>query len=150
MWYKETLESILKKAVSKEKDAYLIYTNAANGTKNTYVKTVLNNLAKKELKHIQTIEDFDIKKLKWQEVAIDEKSHEWISEYLTCTDEAPGKDIEFKDLFAYAAKREKKSYEFYTAMSHFIDDSELKNLFAWLAQEEKKHESDLVWDFIYR
>jgi rubrerythrin len=150
MWCKETLESILKKAVSKEKDAYLIYTNAANGTKNTYVKTVLNNLAKKELKHIQTIEDFDIKKLKWQEVAIDEKSHEWISEYLTCTDEAPGKDIEFKDLFAYAAKREKKSYEFYTAMSNFIDDSELKNLFAWLAQEEKKHESDLVWDFIYR
>jgi rubrerythrin len=150
MWCKETLESILKKAVSKEKDAYLIYTNAANGTKNTYVKTVLNNLAKKELKHIQTIEDFDIKKLKWQEVAIDEKSHEWISEYLTCTDEAPGKDIEFKDLFAYAAKREKKSYEFYTSMSNFIDDSELKNLFAWLAQEEKKHESDLVWDFIYR
>jgi rubrerythrin len=150
MWYKETLESILKKAVSKEKDAYLIYTNAANGTKNTYVKTVLNNLAKKELKHIQTIEDFDIKKLKWQEVAIDEKSHEWISEYLTCTDEAPGKDIEFKDLFAYVAKREKKSYEFYTAMSNFIDDSELKKLFAWLAQEEKKHESDLVWDFMYR
>ena len=58
--------------------------------------------------------------------------------------------VEFKDLFAYAAKREKKSYEFYTAMSNFIDDSELKKLFAWLAQEEKKHESDLVWDFMYR
>ncbi len=150
MWYKESLESILKKAVSKEKDAYLIYKNAANETKNTYVKTVLNKLAEKELKHIQIIEDFDIKKLKWREVATDGKSHEWISEYLTCTDEAPGKDIEFKDLFAYAAKREKKSYEFYTAMSNFIDDSELKKLFAWLAQEEKKHESDLVWDFMYR
>ena len=47
MWYKESLESILKKAVSKEKDAYLIYKNAANETKNTYVKTVLNNLAEK-------------------------------------------------------------------------------------------------------
>ena len=150
MWYKETLESILKKAVSKEKDAYLIYKNAANETKNTYVKTVLNNLAEKELKHIQIIEDFDIKKLKGQEVARDEKSHELISEYLISKDEAPSKDIEFKDLFAYAAKREKKSYEFYTAMSNFIDDSELKNLFTWLAQEEKKHESDLVWDFIYR
>ncbi len=150
MWYKESLESILTKAVSKEKDAHLIYKNAANQTKNTYVKAVLNNLAEKELKHIQIIEDFDIKKLKLQEVAIDEQSHEWISEYLTCTDEAPGKEIEFKDLFAYAAKREKKSYEFYTAMSNFIDDSELKKLFAWLAQEEKKHESDLVWDFIYR
>ncbi len=150
MWYKESLESILNKAVSKEKDAHLIYKNAANQTKNTYVKAVLNNLAEKELKHIQIIEDFDIKKLKLQEVTIDEQSHEWISEYLTCTDEAPGKEIEFKDLFAYAAKREKKSYEFYTAMSNFIDDSELKKLFAWLAQEEKKHESDLVWDFIYR
>ena len=150
MWYKESLESILKKAVSKEKDAYLIYKNAANETKNTYVKTVLNKLAEKELKHIQIIEDLDIKKFKWREVATDGKSHEWISEYLTCTDEAPCKDIEFKDLFAYVAKREKKSYEFYTAMSNFIDDSELKKLFAWLAQEEKKHESDLVWDFMYR
>ena len=56
----------------------------------------------------------------------------------------------FKDLFAYVAKREKKSYEFYTSMSNFIDDSELKKLIAWLAQEEKKHESDLVWDFMYR
>jgi len=149
MWYKESLESILKKAVSKEKDAYLIYKNAATETKNTYVKTVLNNLAEKELKHIQIIEDFDIKKLKGQEVARDEKTHEWISEYLISNDEAPSKDIEFKDLFAYAAKREKKSYEFYTAMSDFIDDTELKKLFAWLAQEEKKHESDLVWDFMY-
>jgi rubrerythrin len=35
-------------------------------------------------------------------------------------------------------------------MSNFIDDSELKKLFAWLAQEEKKHESDLVWDYMYR
>ncbi len=80
MWYKESLESILKKAVSKEKDAYLIYKNAANETKNTYVKTVLNNLAEKELKHIQIIEDFDTKKLKGQEVARDKavalkKSH---------------------------------------------------------------------------
>ena len=108
MWYKETLESILKKAISKEKDAYLIYKNAANETKNTYVKTVLNNLAEKELKHIQTIEDFDIKKLKWQEVAIDEKSHEWISEYLTCTDEAPGKDIELR-IYLLMLLNERKS-----------------------------------------
>ncbi len=150
MWYKESLESILRKAVSKEKDAYLIYKSAANETKNTYVKTVLNKLAEKELKHIQIIEDFDIKRLQWQEVTIDGKSHEWISEYLTSTDEAPSKDIEFKELFAYVAKREKKSYEFYTAMSNFIDDSELKKLFAWLAQEEKKHESELVWDVLYR
>ncbi len=150
MWYKETIESILKKAIDKEKDAYTVYKEVADNTKNEKVKAALNVLAEKELKHIQIIEDFDIKKLKWQEVAIDEKSHEWISEYLISTDETPGKDIEFKDLFAYAAKREKKSYEFYTAMANFIDDSELKKLFAWLAQEEKKHESDLVWDLIYR
>jgi len=144
------VQRIVRINFKESRHAYLIYKNAANETKNTYVKTVLNKLAEKELKHIQIIEDFDIKKLKWREVATDGKSHEWISEYLTCTDEAPGKDIEFKDLFAYVAKREKKSYEFYTAMSNFIDDSELKKLFAWLAQEEKKHESDLVWDFMYR
>ena len=61
MWYKETIESILKKAIDKEKDAYTVYKEVADNTKDEKVKAVLNALAEKEQKHIQVIENFDIK-----------------------------------------------------------------------------------------
>ncbi len=150
MWYKETIESILKKAIDKEKDAYTVYKEVADNTKNEKVKAVLNALAEKEQKHIQVIENFDIKMSRKQEIEINETSRQWIAEYLISTDEKLGNDSEFKDVFIYAAKREKKSFEFYSFMSKFVDDPKLKKLFAWLAQEESKHEKDLIWDMMYR
>ncbi len=150
MWYKETIESILKKAIDKEKDAYTVYKEVADNTKNEKVKTVLNALAEKEQKHIQVIENFDIKMSKEQEIEINETSRQWIAEYLISTDEKLGNDSEFKDVFIYAAKREKKSFEFYSLMSKLVDDPKLKKLFSWLAQEESKHEKDLIWDLMYR
>jgi len=150
MWYKETIESILKKAIDKEKDAYTVYKEVADNTKNKKVKDVLNALAEKEQKHIQVIENFDIKMSKKQEVEINETSRQWIAEYFISTDEKLGNDSEFKDVFIYAAKREKKSFEFYSCMSKLVDDPKLKKLFSWLAQEESKHEKDLIWDLMYR
>ncbi len=44
-WFKETIESVLKKAASKENDAYLLYKNVANDAKDAHIKTVLNRLA---------------------------------------------------------------------------------------------------------
>ena len=150
MWYKETLESILKKAIDKEKDAYTVYKEVADNTKNEKVKAVLNALAEKEQKHIQVIEDFDMKMLKKQEIEINETCRQWIAEYFISSDETLGSDSEFKDVFMYAAKREKKSFEFYSCMSKLVDDPKLKKLFSWLAQEESKHEKDLIWDLMYR
>ena len=149
MWYKETIESILKKAIDKEKDAYTVYKEVADNTKNEKVKTALNALAEKEQKHIQVIEGFDIRMLKEQETEINETSRQWIAEYFISTDEKLGNDSEFKDVFMYAAKREKKSFEFYNCMSKLVDDPKLKKLFSWLAQEESKHEKDLIWDLMY-
>jgi rubrerythrin len=148
-WFKETIESVLKKAASKENDAYLLYKNVANDAKDAHIKTVLNRLAEKERKHIQAIEGFDIKKVKGQEIEIKETSRKWIAEYLISTEEDLSGNSDFKDVFIYAAKREKKAFEFYNAMSKLVDDPELKKLFAWLAKEESKHESDLFWDLIY-
>lgn len=112
MWYKETIESILKKAIDKEKDAYTVYKEVADNTKNKNVKAALNALAEKEQKHIQVIEDFDIKMLKKQEIEINETSRKGIADYLISTDEKLGNDAEFKDIFIYAAKREKNHSSF--------------------------------------
>ncbi len=150
MWYKETVESVLKKAVSKENDSYLFYKDAANNAKNDHVKNALNSLAEKEQRHIQAIEAIDIKRLKRQEIEIQETSRQWIAEYLISTEEGLSKHSDFKDVFTYAAKREKKAFEFYNGMSKLVEEPEIKQLFVWLAQEESKHEAELFYDLMYR
>lgn len=149
----ETIESILKKAASKEQGSYLLYKNAANYAKDAHTRTILNKFAEEELKHKQAIEDFNIEKLKEQEIKIDDKSRQGISEYLTSTDEDLSEDSDFNDILIYAAKREKKAFEFYSTMSSQIDDPDLKKLLVWLAQEESKHKEDieaLFWEVMYR
>jgi rubrerythrin len=149
----EKIESILKKAASKENGSYLIYKNAANDAKDIHTKTVLNKFAEEELKHKQIIEDFNVEKLEKLELEIDEKSRQGITEYLDEKGESLGKGPDFKDVLIYAAKREKRAFEFYTNMLKHVEDSDLKKLFVWLAQEESKHKEDieaLFWEVMYR
>jgi rubrerythrin len=149
----ETIESILKKAANKEQGSYLIYKNAASRAKDAQIKTTLSKFAEEELKHKQAIEDFNIETLSNKEIEIEETSRQGISEYLTSTDEGLSEGSDFNDILVYAAKREKKAFEFYSSMLKQVDDAELKKLFVWLAQEESKHKEDieaLFWEVIYR
>jgi hypothetical protein len=104
----------------------------------------------KERRHIQAIEALDIKRLKRQGMEeIKETPQQWIAEYLISTEEGLSKGSDFKDVFIYAAKREKKAFEFYHGLSKLVEDPELKKLCVWLAQEESKHEAELFNDLIY-
>ncbi|MCP4254510.1 MAG: ferritin family protein [Candidatus Scalindua sp.] len=149
----ESLESILKKAAAKEEGTYLLYKNAADEMANLQTKSTLNTFAEEELKHKQIIENFNAEMLKKLKVETVETSRQGITEFLTDTDEGLGEQPDFKDVLVYAAKREKKAFEFYSNMSEQVENADLKKLFAWLAQEETKHKEDieaLFWDVMYR
>ena len=146
----EKIESILKKAAAKEEGTYLLYKNAADKMTDLQTKSTLNAFAEEELKHKQMIENFNAKMLEKLKV---ETSRQGITEFLTDTDEGLGEHPDFKDVLVYAAKREKKAFEFYSNMSEHVEDADLKKLFVWLAQEETKHKEDieaLFWDVMYR
>jgi rubrerythrin len=149
----ENIESILKKAAAKEEGTYLLYKNAAGKMTDLQTKSVLNMFAEEELKHKQMIENFNAEMLENLKAETVETARHGITEFLTDTDEGLGEHPDFKDVLVYAAKREKKAYEFYSNMSEHIEDSDLKKLFVWLAQEETKHKEDieaLFWDVMYR
>ena len=149
----EKIESILKKAAAKENGTYLLYKNAADKMTDLQTKSVLNNFAEEELKHKQMIENFNAEMLENLKTETAETSRQGITEFLTDTDEGLGEQPDFKDVLVYAAKREKKAFEFYNNMSEQVEDSDLKKLFVWLAQEETKHKEDieaLFWDVMYR
>jgi len=149
----ETIESILKRAAAKEEGTYLLYKNAANNTKDLHTKTVLNKFAEEELKHKQIIENFSVDKLEILNTETVETSRQGITDFLNDSDDVLGDQPEFKEVLIFAAKREKKAYEFYSNMSENVENSDLKKLFIWLAQEETKHKEDieaLFWEVMYR
>ncbi|MEE9605353.1 MAG: ferritin family protein [Candidatus Scalindua sp.] len=147
----KTVGAILKKAVKKKNESFLLYKNAANCVKDAHLKTVLNKFAEDELRHEQAIKNFNIDGLKKQKIEIEETSRQWISGYLN------GRSLrdysDFEDVLLYAVKREKIAFEFYSNMSRLINNPDLEKLFTWLAQEESKHKEDVeafFWDAIYR
>ncbi len=149
----ENIESILKKAAAKENGTFLLYKNMADKMTDLQTKSVLNNFAEEELKHKEMIENFNAKMLEKLKLETVKTSRQGITEFLTDTDEGLGEHPDFKDVLVYAAKREKKAYEFYCNMSEHVEDADLKKLFVWLAQEETKHKEDieaLFWDAMYR
>ena len=146
----KTVGIILKKAAKKKNESYLFYTNVAKCVKDAHSRAVLNKFAKGELKHEQTIKDFNLNGLKKQKIEIEETSRPWISEYHTGTSLSDYSD--FEDVLLYASKRAKTAFEFYSNMSRLVNNSNLKKLFVWLAQEESKHKEDIeafFWDAIY-
>ncbi len=149
----ETIESILKRAASKEEGTYMLYKNAADKTKDPHTKTVLNKFADEELKHKQILENFSVDKLEILKAETVEVSRQGITEFLNDTDDGLGNQPDFKKVLIFAAKREKKAFEFYSNMSENVDNSDLKKLFIWLAKEETKHKEDieaLFWEVLYR
>ncbi len=133
----------MKRAAAKEEGTYLLYKNAANNTKDLHTKTVLNKFAEEELKHKQIIENFSVDKLEILNTETVETSRQGITDFLNDTDDGLGDQPEFKEVLIFAAKREKKAYEFYSNMSENVENSDLKKLFIWLAQEETKHKEDI-------
>ena len=149
----EKIESILKKTAAKEEGTYLLYKNAADKMTDLQTKSTLNAFAEEELKHKEMIENFNAEMLEKLKIETVEISRQGITEFLTDTDEGLGEHPDFKDVLVYAAKREKKAFEFYSNMSEHVEDADLKKLFTWLAQEETKHKEDieaLFWDVMYR
>ncbi len=149
----ETVESILKRAAAKEEGTYRLYKNAADNTKDLHTKTVLSKFADEELKHKQTLENFSVEKLEIVKAETVEISRQGITDFLNDADGNLGDQPDFREVLLFAAKREKKAYEFYSNMSENVENSDLKKLFIWLAQEETKHKEDieaLFWEVMYR
>ncbi len=143
----------MKRAAAKEEGTYRLYKNAADNAKDLHTKTVLSKFADEELKHKQILENFSRDKLDMVKSETIEISRQGITNFLNGADDNLGDQSDFREVLLFAAKREKKAYEFYRNMSENVENSDLKKLFIWLAQEETKHKEDieaLFWEVMYR
>lgn len=135
----DTIESILKRAIELEEEAYNLYLNAAADARSDPIRDRLLELARVELGHKARLQDITTGNVRW---AIRKSKAEPVID-LRLSDHLVGgsldPDADFQDVLLFAAGRERSAHEFYTVMRDLVEDPLHKSLFEMLAAEELRH-----------
>ena len=133
------IESVLKRAIEMEVQAYNLYTGAAARTENDPIRQWLLELAEQEKGHKAKLEDILAGNVRW---ALRRSRAEPVTD-LRLSDHLEGgsldPDADYQDVLLFAARREKAAHEFYQAMAEKVDDRLTQDVFEMLATEELRH-----------
>jgi len=133
------LESIIRTAIQREIDAHTLYNNAAKLTTVAHSRDLLLDMAAQEVGHRNRLEamlkgeTFKVLTKKQLKQVVDLK----ITDYLV--EEPLSADSDLQSILIVAGKREKGSFELYSAMARVAGDTETIRLFEFLANEELTH-----------
>lgn len=133
------LQSVIRTAIQREIDANTLYNNAAKLATTPHGRDLLLDMAAQELGHRNRLEAmlkgdvFKVLSRKQQKQVVDLK----ITDYLV--EEPLSADSDLQNILIVAGKREKGSFELYSAMARVAGDPEIVKLFEFLANEEMTH-----------
>jgi rubrerythrin len=132
-----TLKKVLDKAIEKEVQSQLLYTDLSQQAVTPATRDALQELVRQEMGHQLILEKYQRGELTSGALGADEAVDYRIAERLDLPDVSP--DMKLKDVFMLAAIREMAAHEFYLALSEIHPDGELKRLLDKLAKEELEH-----------
>ena len=135
------VNDIIRIAIQREIEAYDLYAQAAAQTDLPVAKDILNELAAQEQGHRNRLEriiegnTFErlsrVQKRKVEDLKI--------TDYLV---EVPLRaDSDLQDILIVAGKRERASFELYSALARVAEDDDTRKLFDFLAGEELGHKN---------
>ena len=133
------LQSIIRTAIQREIDANTLYSNVAKLATTPHGRDLLLDMADQELGHRNRLEAmlkgdvFKVLSRKQQKQVVDLK----ITDYLV--EEPLSADSDLQTILIVAGKREKASFELYSALARVAGDPEVVKLFEFLANEEMTH-----------
>jgi len=131
---KEEIKDILTLAIELEIETYQLYTYMAANVANPEICKACEDFAKRELEHKAKLEQ---ELIKIGEAVPDFKIPDYIFE--------PAldiyKDMDYKDLLAFAINKKEKCIKFYENLSKMVDNEESKKLFLSLIEEETKQKA---------
>jgi rubrerythrin len=139
------LKEIMDMAIQYETDANEFYSTAAGVAKDPAAKTLLNELATVELKHMEKLKNFDLSDVSQEHHTVPETHDLHVSDYLLDKEIAP--DSTSQDIMVHAMKREQKAYEFYARMLKVVTSGDVKVLFEELAAEELEHKARIETEY---
>lgn len=147
------LQSVIRTAIQREIDANTLYSNAAKLATTPHGRDLLLDMAAQELGHRNRLEAmlkgdvFKVLSRKQQKQVVDLK----ITDYLV--EEPLSADSDLQTILIVAGKREKGSFELYSAMARVAGDPDIVKLFEFLANEEMTHKRrvEAMYDeFVYQ
>jgi len=136
-----SIEDAINFAIEKEQEAAAFYRQAAAQESIVVNQKVLEDFAKEEDKHEQTLKDFAsdtsaIAQYQFQKITDLKRA-----DYMVEIDFKPG--MTYFSVIRIAMKLEEKATKMYTKMAESSDNKDMSNVFLILAQEEMKHKNQL-------
>lgn len=136
-------DQVIQFAISREEDAIKGYGEMAEMAKIPGLQKLCLELQEEEKNHKKLLQDISTEKI--ESLKIKEVTDLKISDYLI--EEPLSPEITFQDLLIFAAKKEQKAVDLYSAMKEKVETEELKKLFEFLIQQEKSHKLKLEEEY---
>ncbi len=137
----QSLTEVLNFAISKEQQAFDLYSMFESMVKNAAAKKLLNDLAAQEAGHRRMLESAlsskNVDRIKGKGSISD--LH--LSDYMVV--ETITSDSDPQQVMVFAMKREQEAYDNYNLLLSNYGGTELQGLFSRLAEEELRHKTTL-------
>ena len=134
-----TLKEILDLAILKEIEAQETYADLCGKAENQSVREAFQALILQEKQHQSVLEKYRSGSFKKGTLSLEHPCDFHIAEHFA--EPRPTKSMSLKDVFLFAADREKDSHEFYIKLAHFHVPGEVRALLEKLASQELEHKA---------
>ena len=129
-----SMADVLDFAIAVETNAAELYMKMAAMVENPWMQKVLEGLAEQELGHRKKLKAV---KTGWSALAREDPGDLGIAE--TLDDVKPHANMDYRELLAFAIKKENVSHGLYTRLASIFTEPELHETFEALAKEEAEH-----------
>jgi rubrerythrin len=137
-----SIKDILNYVIERENEASSFYKRLAPMARKDKVRKAIENFALDECQHkirLQALRDGETNYIKDEVGSLD---------LADCLDDIkPHADMTYKELIAFAIKKEDKAWHAYTKLAHHAKNNDVKELFTKLAKEEAQHRFNLEFEY---
>jgi len=132
-----TLEAVIDKAIQREEEAFAFYEDLTGRVEDAVSRDTLHFMAREELKHKTILQQYKSGELGKEALPLRTIVDARVVEALGVPELAG--PMHHKDIFLFAAQREKASQEFYQRLAELQPPGALQGLLRTFAEEEQRH-----------
>ena len=129
-----TINDVLDIAIAGEIEAHKLYVDMAGMVDNPWLREAIEGMAEEELQHRAKLEAVKRGRIK---LARNEIAETGLAETLEKTE--PRADMDYRELLAFAIKKEDMSCRLYERLAMIFSKPHIKELFRKLSREEADH-----------
>jgi len=142
-----TLDAVLNRAISMEKQSYDLYVWAQGKVENPEAKKLLKDLTKEERRHRAKLSAALKDEERLPEIGAQAQRIQGLKIVDWLGDVRLSEDSEYQDILIFAGKREKETYEYYSELAERLGQTRIGQLFSRLAQEELVHKNKIEKEY---